>query len=712
VGSYAITGGGLAANNGNYVFAQAAGNGNAFAISPATLTYVANQASSTYGATIPTLTGTVTGFVNNDTLASAATGTLSFSTTATSSSNVGSYAITGSGLTASSNYVFAQAAGNGNAFAITPATLTYVANPASSTFGAPIPALTGTVTGFVNNDTLASATTGALGFSTTATSIANSGSYAITGGGLTANNGNYVFIQAAGNTSALTITPANNNVTTPPAATANYGIQQVASLTQPAVFTPVLNQPVITPIALGTPPGGGIGSTGTGSIGNSAVPTLPGIAPLPPPPTITRGVGIPPPGETRYLAQEVVLELGVDVSSQRLQEVARQLGLTIVLSERFDALGRAAYRFTFSEGRNVTQIIRALEANGIVAGAQPNYVYQVTQDRASQVAAPAASADSSLQSVPSDPKPHTPPPAGDPAQYVIPKLQLDNVHGITQGNDVLVALIDSEIDRGHPDLKDAVVERYDAGCGAERPDSHGTGMAGAIGSRRLLRGVAPRTRILAICAFGGKAASAESTTMQIIRGIDYAVSRGARIINMSFAGPHDPMLERALRTAHDKGAILIAAAGNAGPKSPPLYPGADPAVIAVTATDIADRVFAGANRGKYIMVAAPGVDVMVPSPDNQYTLTTGTSVAAANVSGVAALLMEGRPNLEPETLRYLLVSTAKALNARSREEVGSGLVDPVRAIAAKPPEVSSPEVTSSVAQPRTSAARGFPRLWR
>src|SRR5262249_49348606 len=124
------------------------------------------------------------------------------------------------------------------------------------------------------------------------------------------------------------------------------------------------------------------------------------------------------------------------------------------------------------------------------------------------------------------------------------------------------------------------------------------------------------------------------------------------------------------------------------------------------------RVFAGANRGKYIMVAAPGVDVMVPSPDNQYTLTTGTSVAAANVSGVAALLMEGRPNLEPETLRYLLVSTAKALNARSREEVGSGLVDPVRAIAAKPPEISSPEVTSSVAQPRRSAAGGFPGLGR
>ncbi len=97
------------------------------------------------------------------------------------------------------------------------------------------------------------------------------------------------------------------------------------------------------------------------------------------------------------------------------------------------------------------------------------------------------------------------------------------------------------------------------------------------------------------------------------------------------------MMERTLKTAHDKGIILIAAAGNAGPKSPPLYPGADPSVIAVTATDYADKPFAMANRGKYIAVAAPGVDVMVPAPNGSYQLTTGTSVAAAHVSGIAAL---------------------------------------------------------------------------
>ncbi|MCH7346029.1 hypothetical protein LZ017_21935, partial [Pelomonas sp. CA6] len=107
VGSYAINGSGLSANNGNYVFTQAAGNTSALSVTPATLTVTANSASRLYGAANPTFSGTVTGFVNSDTLANATTGTLAFATPATATSNVGSYAINGSGLTANNgNYVF------------------------------------------------------------------------------------------------------------------------------------------------------------------------------------------------------------------------------------------------------------------------------------------------------------------------------------------------------------------------------------------------------------------------------------------------------------------------------------------------------------------------------------------------------------------------------------------------------------------------------
>ena len=78
---------------------------------------------------------------------------------------------------------------------------------------------------------------------------------------------------------------------------------------------------------------------------------------------------------------------------------------------------------------------------------------------------------------------------------------------------------------------------------------------------------------------------------------------------MSFAGPTDPELALALAAAHKKGIVLVAASGNAGPNSPPLFPASDTNVIAVTAIDAQDHLFKLANRGKHIAVAAPGVEV-------------------------------------------------------------------------------------------------------
>jgi hypothetical protein len=211
VGSYAINGSGLTANYGDYTFVQAAANSTAFTITPAALTlvYNATPVSQTYGTAIPTLTGTVTGFLLGQTQATATTGTLVFTTTATQTSNVGSYPITGSGLTAiNGDYTFMQAPGNSTAFTITPATLTYNATPVSQVYGTAIPTVTGNVTGFVLGQTLASATAGTLGFTTQATQSSNVGSYSITGSGLTANNGDYVFVQASGNSTAFAITPA------------------------------------------------------------------------------------------------------------------------------------------------------------------------------------------------------------------------------------------------------------------------------------------------------------------------------------------------------------------------------------------------------------------------------------------------------------------------------------------------------------------------
>ncbi|MEO8526356.1 MAG: MBG domain-containing protein, partial [Caldimonas sp.] len=166
VGNYAITPGGLYSNQQGFVISYADGT---LSVTPATLTLISNAASRLYGATEPAFSGSVSGFVAGDTLASATSGTETFATNAVVSSNVGNYAITGSGLSANNgNYVFTQAAGNTSALSITPATLTLTSSAATRLYGAADPAFSGSVSGFVAGDTLASATSGTETFSTNA----------------------------------------------------------------------------------------------------------------------------------------------------------------------------------------------------------------------------------------------------------------------------------------------------------------------------------------------------------------------------------------------------------------------------------------------------------------------------------------------------------------------------------------------------------------
>jgi filamentous hemagglutinin family protein len=267
VGAYAINGSGLTADN--YVFAQASGNAAALTINPATLLYTANASSRTYGSANPVLTGMVTGFVNGDTLASATNGTLAFATNATAASPVGAYAINGAGLNAG-NYVFAQAAGNAAALTINPATLVYVANSASRSAGSANPAFSGNVTGFVNNDSQASATSGILRFTSLADATSPAGSYAVNGSGLQA--ANYVFTQAAGNATALTVTAAP-----PPPTPAITDAQTAAIITTvtTALQVPQNLPPKTTPPADSAPP-----------------------PPAPPPPPPSAPPAPPPPSQT------------------------------------------------------------------------------------------------------------------------------------------------------------------------------------------------------------------------------------------------------------------------------------------------------------------------------------------------------------------------------------------------------------------------------
>ena len=382
-----------------------------------------------------------------------------------------------------------------------------------------------------------------------------------------------------------------------------------------------------------------------------------------------RRSGVPPAGERRYVPDEVVIALPSTLSPQALDALARRHRLVRVASESIGLTATTFHRWRIADARSVSDVIRALEADGGVRTAQPNYRFTLQQGVA------AAAAPRLVQ------------------QYAVDKLDLAQAHRLATGNTCLIAVIDSGVDTAHPEIAAAIAGRFDAVDPAAPPDNHGTAIAGAISAHAQLTGVAPTARILAIRAFS----ATESTTLAILKGIDWAVANGARIINMSFAGPQDPEIARALAAARRKGVLLVAAAGNAGPKSPPLYPAADPNVIAVTATDADDRLLKVANRGRHIALAAPGVDIVVPATGGGYQVSSGTSVAAAHVSGIAALLLELQPGLAPDAVRKILQSTAKDLGPKGRDDqFGAGLANAYRAVRSLRPDVTP--VAASTAQ--------------
>src|SRR5437764_857600 len=295
-----------------------------------------------------------------------------------------------------------------------------------------------------------------------------------------------------------------------------------------------------------------------------------------------------------------------------------------------------------------------------------------------------------------------------PVRVALGLRRLTEAHTLAHGANVTIAVIDSGIDVTHPELTNAIAGSFDALGSKEGAHVHGTAVAGAIAAHARLIGSAPAARILAIRAFGPAPTGAESTSFVVLKALDYAAAHGAQIANMSFAGPKDPLLERAIAAAGLKGMVMVAASGNAGPKSSPLYPAANANVIAVSATDSQDKLFSASNRGGHIAIAAPGVDIFLPAPGDKYRMTSGTSFSAAYISGIVALMLERNPALKPADVRPTLTKTARDIGAPGRDDLfGAGEADAYAAVAAAAaavPVANLPAVASE--KPAVAGADG------
>jgi hypothetical protein len=259
VGNFAIYGSGLTANNGKYAFLQAASNATALTITPATPTVTVTTGTFSYDGNPHGATATAVGVDGHTPV----NGTFSFTYTppgnATIPSAVGTYAVTASFTSSDPNYVNSSGTGS---LTIAP-TLTYSATPAQRSYGGANPVFSGIVMGFIAPDTQTNSTVGTLTFNSSATASSNVGSYAISGSGLTANNGKYLFVQAASNATALTVTPATPTVTVTGGSFAYDSYAHAATATAVGVdgHTPVSGSFTV----VYTPPGNGTIPTAVGT---------------------------------------------------------------------------------------------------------------------------------------------------------------------------------------------------------------------------------------------------------------------------------------------------------------------------------------------------------------------------------------------------------------------------------------------------------------
>ena len=191
-----------------------------------------------------------------------------------------------------------------------------------------------------------------------------------------------------------------------------------------------------------------------------------------------------------------------------------------------------------------------------------------------------------------------------------------------------VGLIDSGVDATAQPLAGATVIRRRFAQGEPPETRHGTEVASVLAHpTRLHDARIYNADVIGATENAGQSAGAAS----LIRAIDWLAGEGVRVINLSLAGPYNKLLNLAVNTAADRGLLLIAAVGNAGPAAEPQFPAGFEPVIAVTAVDANRGLYRNAGQGGHVDLAAPGVDVFVSSGESG-RFVTGTSIAAPFVT--------------------------------------------------------------------------------
>jgi hypothetical protein len=338
-------------------------------------------------------------------------------------------------------------------------------------------------------------------------------------------------------------------------------------------------------------------------------------------------------------------------AASTLLALQREHGLTEVAAWPIRALGVQCGVYALPAGAEREAVLQRLAADPRVRLVQP------LQDFSPLTQPPPLA----------DPDPD---PDAGPARYNDPYVGLQRgfaetaaarAHRMSTGRDVAVAVVDTGVDTGHPDLAGRIADARDL-TGAGTPfdgDRHGTEVAGVIAATanngQGIVGIAPQARLwLYRACWYAADGSARCNSFTLAKALAAVLEGPARVLNLSLGGPADPLLEALLQKAQQQRRIVVAALPASGRREG--FPAGLPGVL------VAGTAGTALPPG---VLPAPGRDVLTLTPGARYDYASGSSLAAAHASGVAALLLAAEPGLDAGRLLALLVGEADAppLNA-------------------------------------------------
>ncbi|MDQ1847278.1 S8 family serine peptidase [Gemmobacter fulvus] len=242
-----------------------------------------------------------------------------------------------------------------------------------------------------------------------------------------------------------------------------------------------------------------------------------------------------------------------------------------------------------------------------------------------------------------------------------------------------IGMIDTGINTDHEALRGQklTVHQVDLGKRDAAGRQHGTAIAALLLGRLDSRtpGLLPHAELVAVEAFHNRGGADQADAFSLGQALERMVAAGVSVINMSFSGPENIVLKRLVEHAAAQGIGLVAAAGNDGPGAGPAWPAAWPEVIAVTAVDDEQRSYRQANRGPYVTLAGPGVNLWTAASISGGRLRSGTSYAAPFVTAALAIEQMRNPDAPVAAVVAGLIGCAKDLGEAGFDETfGHGLV--------------------------------------